>query len=755
MQFTIRHPFRRTILAAAVCGGLSPALASADQTMIVFDASGSMWGQIDGKTKIEIARDTMREVLGKVPAGTALGLTAYGHRQKGSCADIEVIQPAEPGTGARIAEIVGRINPKGKTPLSQAVRQAAEAMNYTESKATVILVTDGIETCDADPCALGEELARLGVEFTAHVVGFGLSDAEGRQVACLAEATGGSYLDARNASDLATALTQTVAAPAEAPAPASLPTATITVPDEVPQGTRFEIAYEGPNGRYDDIHIALTRMDDGKYLRTVRIDPAGAPLRAVAPADIGEYELRYWFREGGAVIGRAILNVVEASVLFDAPETVEQGTRVRVAWKGPGAPRDDIQFARPGAEPNRPLFSARVPSDASPVTLDVPVEPGDYELRYYSAADGAIIGTAPITVIEKAIVITPPEAVEAGTVFHVAWDGPASPRDDIQLAAIGSDPGKHLDTVRVRSDGKPVRLNAPVEPGDYELRYWSGASREVLHTVALTVMPVVVALDAPEEIEGGTRFRIAWEGPGAPRDDIQITRPGDDPGKHLFTVRVPQDGKPVTLDSPVEPGDHELRYWSGAGREVLATRPIRVVAPTVSIDAPDTAEGGRRIRIGWTGPGTPRDDIQIARASDEDGKAIHSVRVTQDRKPVLLQLPVEAGEYELRYWTAPSRTVLHRVAITVVAPQVTMKPTGPVTAGETFTVEWTGPGEPRDDIQVAKPGSEPGAHETTIRVTSDGRPVKLKAPAAPGAYELRYWSAPNRAVVESVLLTVD
>lgn len=745
----------RIIVATVLCSGLGPASGMAGQTMIVFDASGSMWATIEGRTRIEIARDTMREVLGNVRADTALGLTAYGHRQKGSCADIEVIVPPAPGTGARIADIVDRITPKGKTPLTAAVRQAAETMRFTETKATVILVTDGIETCDADPCALGEELARLGVDFTAHVVGFGLSESEGRQVACLAEATGGSYLDARNASDLQTALRQTVAAPAEPPASVSLPTATIMVPDEVPQGTRFEIAYDGPNGRYDDIHIALPRMDDGKYLRTVRIDPDGAPLRAIAPAEIGDYELRYWFREAGAVIGRTRLVVVDAPVLFEAPETVEQGTRLPVAWKGPGAPRDDIQIARPGAEPNRPAFSARVPSDGGPVMLDVPAEVGDYELRYYSGADGVILASRQITVIERPIVLSPPEAVEAGTVFNVAWKGPGAPRDDIQIAAIGADPGTYLDTTRVASDGKPVRLDAPVEPGDYELRYWSGANRKVLHTVALTVMPVIVEIDAPEEIEGGARFRVGWEGPGAPRDDIQIARPGDDAGRYLFAVRVTQDGKPVTLNSPVEPGDYELRYWSGAGREVLATRPIRVVAPEVSMTAPASAEGGRRIRIAWSGPGTPRDDIQIVRPGAADGEAIHRVRVTQDGKPVTLQLPVEPGQYELRYWAAPTRTVLHRVPITVTAPQVTMRPSGPVRAGETFTVEWTGPGEFRDDIQVARPGSEPGEHETTVRVTSDGRPVRLKAPAIPGAYELRYWSAPNNAVVTIVPLTVE
>ena len=85
----------------------------------------------------------------------------------------------------------------GKTPLSAAVKQAAEALRYTEDKATVVLITDGLETCNADPCALGKELEQSGVDFTAHVVGFGLTADEGRQVACLAENTGGKYVAGR------------------------------------------------------------------------------------------------------------------------------------------------------------------------------------------------------------------------------------------------------------------------------------------------------------------------------------------------------------------------------------------------------------------------------------------------------------------------------------------------------------------------------------------------------------------------------
>ena len=196
----------------------SASVAHADRAIIVLDASGSMWGQIDGEAKISIARETLAKVLKTVPADLELGLMAYGHRDKGSCTDIELVVPAATGTADQIAAAANRIQPKGKTPLSAAVRLAAEDLRYTEDKATVILITDGLETCDADPCAVATELENAGVDFTAHVVGFGLSSEEGQQVACLAENTGGKFIAAGNAEALGQALTETmVAKPAPAP----------------------------------------------------------------------------------------------------------------------------------------------------------------------------------------------------------------------------------------------------------------------------------------------------------------------------------------------------------------------------------------------------------------------------------------------------------------------------------------------------------------------------------------------------------
>lgn len=213
--------------AVTLSSGASAQQDPTKNVMVVFDASGSMWGQIDGRPKISIAREVLTGVLNSLSGNTQMGMIAYGHRQKGQCSDIETVVRAGPSqsTIPQMIETVGRLSPKGKTPLSDAVRIAAEEMRYTENEATVVLVTDGLETCNADPCALANELEKSGINFTAHVVGFGLSAQEGRQVACLAENTGGKYIQASNAADLSRALSETIVAQAPPPEPKPEPVA--------------------------------------------------------------------------------------------------------------------------------------------------------------------------------------------------------------------------------------------------------------------------------------------------------------------------------------------------------------------------------------------------------------------------------------------------------------------------------------------------------------------------------------------------
>lgn len=215
--------FSLAALALAACAVLP---ASAQQavavpsgpgvSMLVLDASGSMWGQIKGRAKIEIAREAVGSMLKTWPRNQQLGLMAYGHRSKGNCADIEVLKAPAVVDAAAMQQAVNALQPKGMTPISASVRMAAEQLKFSERKATVILVSDGEETCHADPCALGAELEKLGVDFTAHVIGFDIQNGSKAQaqLQCLASATGGRYIDARDAGELNKALGEVAKAPA-------------------------------------------------------------------------------------------------------------------------------------------------------------------------------------------------------------------------------------------------------------------------------------------------------------------------------------------------------------------------------------------------------------------------------------------------------------------------------------------------------------------------------------------------------------
>ena len=219
-------------LLACTIGGQAQAQPAAPQgpgqSMLVLDASGSMWGQIGGKPKIEIAREAVASMLATWPTSQQLGLMAYGHRSKGNCADIEMLKAPGSVDKTSFQQSVNALQPKGMTPISASVRMAAEQLKFSERKATVILVSDGEETCHADPCALGQELEKLGVDFTAHVIGFDIEKGSKAhaQLQCLATSTGGKYLDARNAEDLNKAMgdvARTVPAPAPPPAKVANP----------------------------------------------------------------------------------------------------------------------------------------------------------------------------------------------------------------------------------------------------------------------------------------------------------------------------------------------------------------------------------------------------------------------------------------------------------------------------------------------------------------------------------------------------
>ena len=194
-----------------------------EDAMIVFDASGSMAGNLGQgimteKPRIFEVRRALSRVLPNVTQYRKVGLITYGpgpYRQCNVQLDLRPIADAtEP-----IMTVVSGLNPAGKTPLTEAVEQAAEVLDHRRKPGVVVLLTDGEETCDRDPCALGKKLLATSSNLTVHVIGFQMKnftwmgESSVLDVKCLAQETGGLYISAENEEDLVKAFQQTLGCP--------------------------------------------------------------------------------------------------------------------------------------------------------------------------------------------------------------------------------------------------------------------------------------------------------------------------------------------------------------------------------------------------------------------------------------------------------------------------------------------------------------------------------------------------------------
>jgi Ca-activated chloride channel homolog len=215
----LRHSARIGLATAAILSAAAIQTNAAERAILVLDSSGSMAGKIAGERKIDIARSAVADLLKSLQPGTELGVMAYGHRRKNDCSDIQTLTEVGKPDGNRIMAAVNALRPVGKTPLGASVLQAAKKLNFTEEKATVILVSDGKENCKSDPCALGAALKKQGIDFKAHVIGFNVRRDEEAGLRCLARNTGGLYVTAKDAPALKKALKVTVKQAAVAPPP--------------------------------------------------------------------------------------------------------------------------------------------------------------------------------------------------------------------------------------------------------------------------------------------------------------------------------------------------------------------------------------------------------------------------------------------------------------------------------------------------------------------------------------------------------
>jgi len=167
-----------------------------DKTRIlfIFDASQSMNGRWEKSTKMNVARNFLIEMIDSLEfeSNVEMALRVYGHQSSfppQDCEDTKLEVPFSPDNAGVIRQTLRYLNARGTTPIAYALSQAAT--DFPESKEMVrnivVLITDGVEACDGDPCAVSEDLQKKGIILEPFIIGIGLDKRFQKNFECVGE----------------------------------------------------------------------------------------------------------------------------------------------------------------------------------------------------------------------------------------------------------------------------------------------------------------------------------------------------------------------------------------------------------------------------------------------------------------------------------------------------------------------------------------------------------------------------------------
>lgn len=184
---------------------------------IILDASGSMTQPLEGRTRIDVAKQVLLDLIGnQLPEGTSFALRVFGNREGNySCrTDLEV--PLQPLDRAAVQSIVQGITVQtdANTPIAQSLQAVADDLASSTGHKVVILLTDGQETCNGSPEAAITALRERGIDVRVNIVGFAVTDAALKaEFERWAQLGGGQYFDASSSDELQASLQAVLGAP--------------------------------------------------------------------------------------------------------------------------------------------------------------------------------------------------------------------------------------------------------------------------------------------------------------------------------------------------------------------------------------------------------------------------------------------------------------------------------------------------------------------------------------------------------------
>ncbi|TLD68377.1 VWA domain-containing protein [Phragmitibacter flavus] len=585
-----------------------PATAAATANIIVFDASGSMWNKMESSTRIEIARRIMGQFLSGYDTAQPLGVIAYGHRKRGDCNDIEVIVPPGIINPAAVTSQINALIPKGKTPLAESLRRAAELIPNTAESANILLITDGLETCDGDPCQVAADLIATGIKIRAHVVGFGLTEAEANTLACITELTGGKLFNPSNGSELLDALQQSVTAtpePTAAPAPEPVEEKTFetalflkSVGLGLPTGSMKWTATDS-SGKTRELATAL-----GHELKTQL--PAGTwTIIAQGPEGRGEGTVKV----SGPTRPSLDFTAPQMEVEFPPTAPLTAGVNAylsfRIKTPPPGRPHSSFRLGIfPTDDPltriiasgqNRHVFpgAKKILPGEYHAALSMPKQPGIYKIAFIRTTETkhVVLAEAPIQLVAiPELNLEVPNRIVAGSVFEPKITSGRGEYDRLRLFPLKADGtrGRQIadfwySTFLQRNEGL---IDAPEKPGQYEL-VLTARTADKNNAPEVTAIVNVVSPEPSETTPSSATTSTPTTSPPARPDpkakakaDIRLILPGVD-----ATTRVTWNINPLEADGKTLSRDGRM---GGGGNTTGGDRTLSLVPGLWRITAKTT-----------------------------------------------------------------------------------------------------------------------------------------------------------------------
>lgn len=421
----------------------APVVEDTTQMELILDASGSMWGQVEGKAKIDVAKEAMGQIIDdlKTKESLEVALRIYAHQNK-ECTNSVVEMPmGKIQADAMKAKVMG-INPLGMTPIYYSLTESVKDFKKDQSgEKIVVLVTDGLESCNGDPCAAAKALRDGGVVSKIHVVGFGLTKAELETLKCIAEPSDGLVVGAGNATEFLGAMQEILK-----------------------KSLDYNLVLNGTTAKDEGVPMTVKVTQNGKEI----VQRSGVHIQLMLPA--GSYDVEARSNEGLGTVTLSAIAVKEDEETEKDVIFAKSGINVKVVGAdGKPLSTQSLCVFRSGEATNPVKCAGSLRSDEQFKLL-----PGTYDLQ-------AVNSGTKDSAWEKGIKVEDGDIVEKtisfaqGTikVSNVGSDGKLVSTEIICLYLPGTTDKSHKCGGSLRN---PAEFQ--VAPGAYDIKSKNGGTKE-------------------------------------------------------------------------------------------------------------------------------------------------------------------------------------------------------------------------------------------------------------------------------------